>query len=44
MQCGEHFRYVHVKNPGDLEGAQKVLGAITVQGLSRYQGKPGPTR
>jgi hypothetical protein len=33
---------VHVKNPGDLEGAQRVLDAITVQGLSRYQGKPGP--
>ena len=34
---------VHVKNPSDLEGAQKVLQAVTVRGLSQYQGKPAPT-
>jgi DNA sulfur modification protein DndE len=34
---------VHVANAAnaaDLDGAQKVLAAITVQGLARYQGKP----
>ncbi len=30
---------VHVKNQTDLLGAKKVLDAITVQGLSEYQGK-----
>src|SRR5262249_34571057 len=33
---------VHVRNSGDVEGAQKVLEAITVQGLARYQGKSNP--
>lgn len=33
---------IHVKDPGDLAGAQKVLAAITVQGLAEYQGKPAP--
>ena len=33
---------VHVKNQADLAAAQKVLKAITVQGLSEYQGKPAP--
>ena len=33
---------VHVKNQADLAAAQKVLKAITVQGLSQYQGKPAP--
>jgi hypothetical protein len=33
---------VHVKNKADLPGAQSVLRAIKVQGLSRYNGKPAP--
>ena len=33
---------VHVKDQADLPGAQAVLAAITVQGLSEYEGKPGP--
>jgi hypothetical protein len=33
---------VHVKNQADLAAAQKVMAAITVQGLSQYQGKPAP--
>lgn len=33
---------IHVKDPADLTGAQKVLAAITVQGLAEYQGKPAP--
>lgn len=33
---------VHVKNQADLPAAQAVLAAITVQGLSEYEGKPGP--
>lgn len=33
---------MHVKNTADLEGAQKVLGAITVKGLAQFNGKPGP--
>jgi hypothetical protein len=33
---------IHVKNQADLPGAQKVLKGITVQGLSKYQGKPAP--
>jgi len=33
---------VHVKNQDDVEGAQKVLDAITVQGLAAYQGKAAP--
>jgi hypothetical protein len=31
---------VHVKNLGDLEGAQKVLSAVTVKGLAQYSGSP----
>jgi hypothetical protein len=31
---------VHVKNAGDLAGAQKVLHAITVKGLAQYNGGP----
>jgi hypothetical protein len=31
-----------VKDQADLPGSQKVLAAITVQGLARYQGKPAP--
>lgn len=33
---------VHVKDQADLSAAQAVLEAITVQGLSEYEGKPGP--
>jgi hypothetical protein len=33
---------IHVKDQADLPGAQKVLAAITVQGLAQYQGKPAP--
>jgi hypothetical protein len=33
---------VHVKNQADLATAQKVLKAITVQGLAEYEGKPAP--
>jgi len=33
---------VHVKDQADLDGALKVLQAITVQGLSQYQGNPAP--
>lgn len=33
---------VHVKDQADLPAAQAVLAAITVQGLSVYEGKPGP--
>ena len=33
---------VHVKNPADLVAAQKVMAAISVKGLSEYQGKPAP--
>jgi hypothetical protein len=33
---------VHVKNAGDLAGAQKVLHAITVKGLAQYNGTPAP--
>ncbi|WP_083240476.1 DUF1254 domain-containing protein [Methyloceanibacter methanicus] len=33
---------VHVKNEADLPAAQKVLDAITVQGLSEYEGKSTP--
>ena len=30
---------VHVKNQDDLKGAQEVLEAIKVKGLSEYEGK-----
>jgi len=33
---------IHVKDQADLPGAQKVLAAITLQGLAQYQGKPAP--
>lgn len=33
---------IHVKDQADLSGAQKVLAAITFQGLAEYQGKPAP--
>lgn len=33
---------VHVKNQADLPGAQAVLSAITVKGLSEYEGKGTP--
>ena len=34
---------VRVKDQADLPGAVKVMNAITVQGLSQYQGKAAPT-
>jgi len=34
---------VRVKDQADLPGAVKVMNAISVQGLSQYQGKPAPT-
>ena len=34
---------VHVKNQNDVKGAQAVLSAITVKGLSEYEGKAVPT-
>jgi hypothetical protein len=33
---------VHVKNQANLEGAQRVLRAITVTGLAQYTGRPAP--